>query len=198
MILGSAFRFNCKAVKSWLKFLCAPERHVKCWLHCWIISMNLCLSVGNLQLSAPVGLLLGWSEFISCLRLMLKLLHPGNKRRKGTGDFTIQTADFSLNPGFHDNPHLLLPALSIVLKSIFLYLKKIFYLFLIDWWWVYDIGLLSVIHQHELTLGVHLSPPSWISPRPPAHSHPSRLLQSPSLSSLSHIANSHWLSIYVC
>ena len=32
----------------------------------------------------------------------------------------------------------------------------------------------------------------------PRTSHPSRLLWSPSWSSLSHTANSHWLSIYVC
>ena len=43
-------------------------------------------------------------------------------------------------------------------SSIFFLLKRI-HLFLIDWWLVYNIGLISVIHQHELTLGVHLSPP---------------------------------------
>ena len=36
-------------------------------------------------------------------------------------------------------------------------------------------------------------PPSHLPP--PTPSHPSRLLQSPHLSSLSHTANSHWLSI---
>ena len=41
----------------------------------------------------------------------------------------------------------------------FFYLKEYIYLFLIDWRLVYNIGLISVIHQHELTLGVHLSPP---------------------------------------
>jgi len=55
-----------------------------------------------------------------------------------------------------------------------------------------------VIHQHELTMSVHVSPPSRVSLPPPAHSHLSRLWQSPSLSSLSHIATSHWLSIYTC
>ena len=41
----------------------------------------------------------------------------------------------------------------------------------------------------------HVSPPSWTSlPLSPA-SHPSSLLQSPNLSSLSHTANSYWLSI---
>ena len=37
--------------------------------------------------------------------------------------------------------------------------------------------------------------PSWTSLPPPTPSHPSRLLQSPGLLSLSHEANSHWLSI---
>ena len=72
------------------------------------------------------------------------------------------------------------------------------YLFLIDWWLVCNFGLISVIHQHELTIGIHMSPPSGISPPAPTHSHPSRLLQSPHLSSPSHTANAHWLSIYTC
>ena len=62
---------------------------------------------------------------------------------------------------------------------------------------MYNIDLISVIHQHELTIGVHMSSASWISPPPPAQPHPSRLLQSPSLSSLSHTANSHWPSICI-
>ena len=40
-----------------------------------------------------------------------------------------------------------------------------------------------------------MSPPSWISLPPPSPSHPSRLLQCPCLNSLSHTANSQWLSI---
>ena len=51
--------------------------------------------------------------------------------------------------------------------------------------------LVSAKHQHESAIGVHMSPPSWVS----LPSHASRLLQSPSWSSLSHTANSHWLSI---
>ena len=39
--------------------------------------------------------------------------------------------------------------------------KKIhIYLFLIDLCLVYPIALISVIHQHELTIGVHMSSPS--------------------------------------
>ena len=81
----------------------------------------------------------------------------------------------------------------LLFQLIFFDLKN--YLFLIDWWLVYNIGLMSVIHQHELTIGVHLSPPSWISLPPPAHSHLPRLLQSPRPSSLSHTANSHWYQL---
>ena len=40
-----------------------------------------------------------------------------------------------------------------------------------------------------------MSPPSWTSLPPPTPSHPSRLLQSPGLISLSHTAISHWISI---
>ena len=48
---------------------------------------------------------------------------------------------------------------------------------------------------HELATGVHMIFPSWNSLTFPTLSHPFRLLQSPSLSSLSHMANSHWLFI---
>ena len=40
---------------------------------------------------------------------------------------------------------------------VFLFFK---YLFFIDWWLVYNIGLISVIQHYELTIGVHMSPPS--------------------------------------
>ena len=61
-------------------------------------------------------------------------------------------------------------------------------IFLIDWWMLYNIGLISAIYHHELAIRIHMSAPSWVSLLPPAQSHCSRLLQSPSLSSLSHIA----------
>ena len=60
-------------------------------------------------------------------------------------------------------------------------------------WLLYSVGLISVIQQHELAIGVHMSPPSWISFPPLTLSHPSRLFQSPCLSSLSHTANFHCL-----
>ena len=46
------------------------------------------------------------------------------------------------------------------------------YLFSVDWWLVYNIDWISVIHQHELTIGVYMSPPFWIPLPPPAHSPP--------------------------
>ena len=49
-------------------------------------------------------------------------------------------------------------------------------------------------YQHESATGIHLSPPSWNPLPSPSPSCPSRLLQSPFLSSLSHTVNSHWLS----
>ena len=55
--------------------------------------------------------------------------------------------------------------------------------------------LVSTKHQHESAVGLLMSPPTWTSLPPSPPSHPSRLLPSPSLSSLSHVANSHWLSV---
>lgn len=52
------------------------------------------------------------------------------------------------------------------------------------------------MHQHELTPGIHTYHPSLLNLSLPAHSHPSRLLQRPHVSSLSHTANSPWLSVY--
>ena len=51
---------------------------------------------------------------------------------------------------------------------------------------LYSIVLVSIKHQYESAIGLSISLPSWISVPPPSPSHPSRLLQSPSLSSLSH------------
>ena len=38
--------------------------------------------------------------------------------------------------------------------------------------------IVFVIHQHELALGIHVSPPSWTLLPPPSPSYPSRLSQS--------------------
>ena len=53
---------------------------------------------------------------------------------------------------------------SLLIKA-FYFLKL--YLFIIDWWLLYNIGLISIIYQHELTIGVHMFPPSWIFLPPP-------------------------------
>ena len=55
--------------------------------------------------------------------------------------------------------------------------------------------VVSVIHQQESAICTPMPPPSLNSLPAPSPSHPSRLSQSPCLSSLSHIANSYWLSI---
>ena len=57
------------------------------------------------------------------------------------------------------------------------------------------IVLVSAKHQNESAIGLSMSPPTWTSLPPPSQSHLSGLLPSPGLSSLSHTANSHWLSI---
>ena len=55
--------------------------------------------------------------------------------------------------------------------------------------------LISAIQQHESTISIHMSPPSWTFLPPSSLPHPSRLSQSTGLSSLHHTANSHWLSV---
>jgi len=60
---------------------------------------------------------------------------------------------------------------------------------------LYRIVLVSGKHQHEPAIGIHVFPLSSASLLPSSPSHLSRLLQSPSLSSLSHTANSQWLSV---
>ena len=72
-------------------------------------------------------------------------------------------------------------------------------------WWLVGIGniglnlqffsLSFVKPQLESAIGIHISPPFWSFLPSPSPSHPSRLIQSPYLSFLSHTANSHWLSI---
>ena len=38
------------------------------------------------------------------------------------------------------------------------FLIFLIFMFLIDWWLLYSISLISVIHQHELFIGVYVSP----------------------------------------
>ena len=60
---------------------------------------------------------------------------------------------------------------------------------------LYNVGLISAIHQHELAMSIYMSPRSWTSLPPPTFSYPFRLLQSSSLSCLSHTANLLWLHV---
>ena len=60
---------------------------------------------------------------------------------------------------------------------------------------LYIILLFSIKPQHESAIGIHTSPPFWTSLPSPSPSQPSRLIQSPCLSFLSHTANS-LLAIY--
>ena len=72
-------------------------------------------------------------------------------------------------------------------------------------WWLVGIGnsglnlqffsLSSVKPQLKSAIGIHISPPFWTFLPSPSPSHPSRLIQSPYLSFLSHTANSRWLSV---
>ena len=55
--------------------------------------------------------------------------------------------------------------------------------------------LFSIKHQHESAIGIHISSSFWSSLPSPSLSHPSRLIQRPCLSFLSHTANFCWLSI---
>ena len=55
-------------------------------------------------------------------------------------------------------------------KPIFLDIWKN-YLFLIGGYLLYNIVLISAMHQHESAIGIHISPPSWTSLSPPTTSH---------------------------
>ena len=84
-----------------------------------------------------------------------------------------------------------------IIKFFYKILRFFFkiYIFLMERWLLYWILLFSVKSQHESAKDIHISPPFWTPLPPPSASHPSRLIQSSCLSFLSHITNSHWLSI---
>ena len=75
--------------------------------------------------------------------------------------------------------------------SFFFVLQFFFNLFLIEGKLLHNIVLASAVHQDESAIGMRVFSLSNLPPT----SHPSRLLQSPGLSSLSHTANFHWLSV---
>ena len=57
---------------------------------------------------------------------------------------------------------------------------------------LYNVVLVSGIHQHEAAISIHMFPPSWVYLPPPTPSHPFRQSQSTWLSSLCYTAASHW------
>ena len=67
------------------------------------------------------------------------------------------------------------PTTSKALRPIDLSLKK---KKVIGGYLLYNIVLVSAIHQHESAIGIHMSPPSWTSLLPPTPAHPSRLSRS--------------------
>ena len=83
-------------------------------------------------------------------------------------------------------------ALSVPRRKFSAYLWVCF--FLIEGQLLYRILLFSLKPQHESAIDIHISPPFWISLPSPTPSHPSRLIQSPCLSFLSHTTNYRWLS----
>ena len=70
-----------------------------------------------------------------------------------------------------------------------------FFLYFFNWRIIALQIFFSVKHQYESATGIHMPPPSWTSLPCPSPSHPSSLIQSSCLNSLSHTGNSHWLSI---
>ena len=81
--------------------------------------------------------------------------------------------------------------------QIFTSIFSFFLIYLFFNWRImlYRIFLFSVKHLHESVIGIAMSLHSWTPFRSPSPSHPSRLTQSPWLSSLRHTADSYWLSI---
>ena len=95
---------------------------------------------------------------------------------------------------FSSNMPFITPNIGDLYLLFFLFKKKIIYFFN---WRILALRILlfSVKHKHESGIGVYMSPPSWTPLWSPSPSHPSKLTQSPCLSSLRHTQNSHWLSI---
>ena len=73
---------------------------------------------------------------------------------------------------------------------------SIFNLFICSWRIIALQYCFGFCHTSKwIARGIQMSPTSWTFLPPPASSHPFRMSQSTSLSSLSHIENSHWLSL---
>ena len=97
--------------------------------------------------------------------------------------------------GWMKRPHLKTKDIFFWLSFCLFFKHFKIYLFLTEGWLLYNILLVSAIHKYESAIGIHMSPPSWMSLPPSTPPHPSRLSQSPGWSCLSHTTNSPWLSI---
>ena len=142
MILGSAFRFNCKTVKSWLKFLCVSERCVKCRLHCWIISMEPVSFSGESPAICPCG-----SSGLIRVYLLLEAYCLSCCMLGTNGEKALESLLFRLQI-FHLILVLMITRifccqLCLLSSSSYSFILKN-YLFLIDWWLLFNIGLISV------------------------------------------------------
>ena len=60
---------------------------------------------------------------------------------------------------------------------------------------LYTIVTVYAIHQHEMAIGIHMSPPFYTLSHLPPHLTPPGCHRALALGSLHHTANSHWLSI---
>ena len=109
---------------------------------------------------------------------------------KGKEKFQIKYLTFQWHPSIKRG-RILTQRLKCLVLFFLIYLFNLF----IEGYLLYRILLFSVKSQHESAIGIHISPPFWISFPSASPSHPSRLIESPCLSFLSHTANSCWLSI---
>jgi len=75
-------------------------------------------------------------------------------------------------------------------NHVFFFFFLVFLNLFFNWRLLYNIVLVSVIHQHESVIRIYISPPSWTTPF-----QPSRLSHSTGFELLSHTASSRWLSI---
>ena len=71
---------------------------------------------------------------------------------------------------------------------------SLFNLFLIGGQLLYNVVLVSAVHWHESAIGIHTSPPLWMSLPTPTPSHPSRLPQSTGYELPASYSKFHWLS----
>ena len=119
---------------------------------------------------------IGRTEISTIPTLYMKKVNPKKGKWLAQGHSAFG-ATVPLSLVFSCSSHHLYADFNLVFRPHILLFKK--YLFIFNWWLFCNIGLISVIHQHELIIGVHMCPPSWISLSPPALSHPSKVITEP-------------------